>query len=409
MNSYGVWPTVGDRRAVGGQRDRLHAEVVGGDHDRVDRLAVGDDGRADRVDDRARRQGVERRRRARSAARARRPAACRRRPGRSSSASPSPTSCRRPARSPAPLLVSETSEEPATENARTAGFDGSGPSSASVSVNGPESSLPEIVPALPVRVRDRAGDARADDVAVGRDAGAGGRGRGAVGAAGVVEEDAAGAQHALLERDLAADAGLGALQRVGHDQPVAVGAGGRDRRRCTLLAIRPEVLKNATRGLGGDAAGLDRHAGDVDEVLVVVGRAERLARDRDDVAAAVAQVRRGAGERRAERGAGLIVTLLAPAPLSVSGLVIVRPFFEPAWLGELLPARRGRLLQVACPAQMTTVSHGAAWSTAAWIEVKRAFGQSALSSSTVQVDAKAVDGAIAAITAAATTARSGFM
>ena len=35
-----------------------------------------------------------------------------------------------------------------------------------------------------------------------------------------------------------------------------------------------------------------------------------------------------------------------------------------------------------------------------------AFGQSALSSSTVQVDAKAVDGASAAITAAVTTARS---
>src|SRR3954451_19053894 len=36
-------------------------------------------------------------------------------------------------------------------------------------------------------------------------------------------------------------------------------------------------------------------------------------------------------------GAGRIVTLLAPAPLSVSGLVMVRPFFEPAWLGLLLP------------------------------------------------------------------------
>ncbi len=50
---------------------------------------------------------------------------------------------------PAPLLESETSEEPATEKARTAGFDGSGPSSASVSVKGPESSEPEIVPRCP--------------------------------------------------------------------------------------------------------------------------------------------------------------------------------------------------------------------------------------------------------------------
>ena len=52
------------------------------------------------------------------------------------------------------------------------------------------------------------------------------------------------------------------------------------------------------------------------------------------------------------------------------------------------------------------MSHGAAWLTAAWIDVKAAFGQSALSSSTVQVDAKALDGASAAITAAVTTARS---
>ena len=36
-------------------------------------------------------------------------------------------------------------------------------------------------------------------------------------------------------------------------------------------------------------------------------------------------------------GAGRIVTLFAPAPLSVSGLVIVRPLREPAWLGLLLP------------------------------------------------------------------------
>src|ERR1700712_1306006 len=36
-------------------------------------------------------------------------------------------------------------------------------------------------------------------------------------------------------------------------------------------------------------------------------------------------------------GAGRIVTLLAPAPLIVSGLVIVRPLREPVWLGPLLP------------------------------------------------------------------------
>ena len=92
------------------------------------------------------------------------------------------------------------------------------------------------------------------------------------------------------------------------------------------------------------------------------------------------------GERVADAGAGRIVTLFAPAPLSVSGLVIVRPLREPAWLGLLLPD-----VGVDCskyrPGQTTTVSHGAAWSTAAWIDVKAAFGQSALSSSTVQVDA----------------------
>ena len=48
-----------DGRAVGGQLDRLHAEVVGGDHDRVDRLAPADDGRPERIDDRARGRGVE--------------------------------------------------------------------------------------------------------------------------------------------------------------------------------------------------------------------------------------------------------------------------------------------------------------------------------------------------------------
>jgi hypothetical protein len=83
----------------------------------------------------------------------------------------------------------------------------------------------------------------------------------------------------------------------------------------------------------------------------------------------------------------------------------VSPFFDPVWLGLLLPE-----VGVDCsryrPGQMTTVSHGAAWLTAAWTEVNAAFGQSALSSSTVQVDAKAVDGASAAITAAVTTARS---
>src|SRR3954471_14303109 len=56
---------------------------------------------------------------------------------------------------------------------------------------------------------------------------------------------------------------------------------------------------------------------------------------------------------------GRIVTLLAPAPLSVSGLVIVRPLREPAWDGLLLPE-----VGVDCsryrPAQITTVSHGAA-------------------------------------------------
>ena len=60
----------------------------------------------------------------------------------------------------------------------------------------------------------------------------------------------------------------------------------------------------------------------------------------------------------------------APAPLIVSGLVIVRPLREPVWLGELLP-EAGVDCSSTSPAQMTTVSHGAAWSTAAWIEVKR--------------------------------------
>src|SRR3954471_21658606 len=57
--------------------------------------------------------------------------------------------------------------------------------------------------------------------------------------------------------------------------------------------------------------------------------------------------------------AGRIVTLPAPAPLRVSGLVIVRPLREPAWLGLLLPE-----VGVDCsryrPGHTTTVSHGAA-------------------------------------------------
>ena len=66
--------------------------------------------------------------------------------------------------------------------------------------------------------------------------------------------------------------------------------------------------------------------------------------------------------------------------------MIVRPLRDPVWLGELLP-EAGTDCSEYTPAQITTVSHGAAWLTAAWIEVKAAFGQSALSSSTVQVDA----------------------
>ena len=50
---------------------------------------------------------------------------------------------------PVPALVRLTRLEPATENARSAGFDGSGPSSASVSVSAPVSSLPVIVPRWP--------------------------------------------------------------------------------------------------------------------------------------------------------------------------------------------------------------------------------------------------------------------
>ena len=63
-------------------------------------------------------------------------------------------------------------------------------------------------------------------------------------------------------------------------------------------------------------------------------------------------------------GAGRIVTLFAPAPLIVNGLVIVRPLREPVWLGLLLPDA-GIDCSRYRPGHTTTVSHGAACSTAA--------------------------------------------
>src|SRR3954464_10351285 len=130
----------------------------------------------------------------------------------------------------------------------------------------------------------------------------------------------------------------------------------------TLLEILPEVLKKATPA----------SAGTPPESIVTPEMSTKFSLSsvepsdwREIVTTLPPPSRRyGAVPASVAAGAGLIVTLLGPAPLSVSGLVIVRPFLEPAWLGELLP-----LVGVDCsryvPAQMTTVSRGAAWSTAA--------------------------------------------
>src|SRR4051794_5298023 len=75
---------------------------------------------------------------------------------------------------------------------------------------------------------------------------------------------------------------------------------------------------------------------------------------------------------------GVMLTRSAPAPLSVSGLVIVSAFVP----GEPGPSAYA-------PLQMTIVSPATAASTAACTDVYAAAGQSALSSSTVSVAAYA--------------------
>src|SRR4029078_11902076 len=101
-----------------------------------------------------------------------------------------------------------------------------------------------------------------------------------------------------------------------------------------LLAIRPEVLKNATPAWAPTppdsivtpemSTKFSLSSVDPSDWREIVTTLPPPSRREGAVPASVAPT----------AGAGLIVTLLAPAPFKVSGLVIVRPFFAPAWVGE---------------------------------------------------------------------------
>src|SRR3954447_20611112 len=132
----------------------------------------------------------------------------------------------------------------------------------------------------------------------------------------------------------------------------------------TLLAIRPDVLKKATPA---SAVALPESIG-TPEMSTKFSLSWVAPSAWGETVTTLPPPSRRYGAVPASvapaAGAGRIVTLLAPAPLMVSGLVIVRPFLDPAWLGLLLPD-----VGVDCsryrPGHTTTVSQGAAWSTAA--------------------------------------------
>ena len=125
----------------------------------------------------------------------------------------------------------------------------------------------------------------------------------------------------------------------------------------TLLAIRPEVLKNAIPA----SAATSPDSIVTPEMSTKFSLSSLAPSDwRATVTTFPPPSRRyGAVPASVSPLTGRIVTLLAPAPRSVSGLVIVRPLREPAWLGLLLPD-----VGVDCsryrPGQITTVSQGAA-------------------------------------------------
>src|SRR6187431_3137521 len=102
----------------------------------------------------------------------------------------------------------------------------------------------------------------------------------------------------------------------------------------TLLAIRPDVLKKATPASAATSG----------DSIVTPERSRKFSLSslapsdwRATVTTLPPPSRRYAAVPASVApiaGAGRIVTLLAPAPLIVSGLVIVSPLREPAWLGE---------------------------------------------------------------------------
>ena len=105
----------------------------------------------------------------------------------------------------------------------------------------------------------------------------------------------------------------------------------------TLLAIRPEVLKNAIPA----SAATSPDSIVTPEMSTKFSLSSVAPSDWRATVTTLPPPSRRYGAVPASvaptAGAGRIVTLLAPAPLSVSGLVIVRPLREPAWLGLLLP------------------------------------------------------------------------
>src|SRR3954462_14811990 len=105
----------------------------------------------------------------------------------------------------------------------------------------------------------------------------------------------------------------------------------------TLLAIRPDVLKKATPA---SAVALPESIV-TPEVSTNFSLSSVAPSDWRETVTTLPPPSRRYGAVPASvapsAGAGRIVTLLAPAPLIVSGLVIVRPLREPLWLGLLLP------------------------------------------------------------------------
>ncbi len=102
----------------------------------------------------------------------------------------------------------------------------------------------------------------------------------------------------------------------------------------TTFVRLPDVLKNATPAsayVRGERIVTPEIA---HAVLVVVRGAERLPSDRDDVAAPSRRYGVVPASEPPSDGSGSMKTLSAPAPLSVSGFWIVRPFRAPTCVGE---------------------------------------------------------------------------